>query len=262
MAGEARDLTGVLLVGGAVTVGAGRRLRLGVVHLAGVTLQAVGRAERRGGVALVAGRGHRRYVHAGVARRTRVAVVRDLGDCVDTVVAGLTGRRRCGLPAVVWAAVRVVERGARLVTVEARLAVAGGADVRRLAVRERHSVAFDRIVPQMAALTAGRTRGRRRGRHGRARRGRHGRGSVGVTVGSPWASRSAWAWRSGRMGAASWPGKWHDQHCLPGKLLEVEVAVLLGAERIVERLVLVVTVHGTAKRHRAPSRRWPKQCLP
>src|SRR5450759_2049825 len=163
VAGEARDLAGVLLVAVSVPVGAGRRLRLGIVHLAGVTLQAVGRAEGARRVALVARGRHRREVHAGVARRARVAVVSGLGDCIDTVVAVLAGRRRRGLPAVVQAAARIDDRDAGLVTIEARLAVAGGAVVRQGAVRKRYRVALVAGAVEMAA-PATRATGRRKRR--------------------------------------------------------------------------------------------------
>src|SRR5665647_907348 len=171
VAGEARDLAGVLLVAVSVTVGAGQRLRLGIVHLAGVTLQAVGRAESARRVALVARSRHRGEVHAGVARRARVAVVSGLGDCIDTVVTVLAGRRRRGLPAVVRVAARIdnrdaglVDRDAGLVAIEARLAVAGGAVVRQGAVRERYRVALVAGAVEMAVLAArGAGRRKRRG---------------------------------------------------------------------------------------------------
>src|SRR5665648_47182 len=162
VAGEARDLAGVLLVAVSVTVGAGQRLRLGIVHLAGVTLQAVGRAESARRVARVARSRHRGDVHAGVARRARVAVVSGLGDCIDTVVTVLAGRRRRGLPAVVRVAARIDDRDAGLVAIEARLAVAGGAVVRQGAVRERYRVALVAAAVEMAVLAARRAGRRKR----------------------------------------------------------------------------------------------------
>ena len=159
MAGEARDLAGVLLVGVAVAVRAGRRLRIGVVHLSGVASEAIGRAEGRGRVALVARGGHRREVHARVARRARVAAVRLLGARIDAVVTVFAGRRRRGLTAVVGAAAGIDDRDARLVAIQARLAVTGGAVVGQVAVREGDRVVAHRLVPEMAALAAGRARG-------------------------------------------------------------------------------------------------------
>ena len=213
VAGEARDLAGVLLIAGAVAVGTGGRLRLEVVHLADVAGEAVRRPEGSGRVARVAGRRDRGDVHSCVARRARIAVMRHLRDGVDAVVTVLTGRRRRRLPAVMRAAVGIVERGARLVTVEADSAVPGGAVVRQQSVGEGDRVVGTRLIPDVAALTAGGARRRER------------RGVLAGHVARP--------------------------ALLAGEALEVGVAEL-RAELVVERLA-VVTVHALGDTVVAPA---------
>ncbi len=112
------------------------------------------------GVAAVAGLRHRRDVHAGVTGGALLPVVRLLRAGVLAVVARLAGRRRRVLTAVMRAAAGVDERDARLVAVQALLAVPGRTEVRVESVGERRDVVDHPWIPQVTLLAAGQARRR------------------------------------------------------------------------------------------------------